>query len=118
MLDAVLAQVKNTAEAWRRDVKKRRAVSAVDPVADTMAYCADDLLSIVEQLSKDTEYLTPRQWAQQFPAGRRPSEQSVRNWLRTGELAGVMGSNGWVIRRGATRERRPVARRARRRLAA
>jgi hypothetical protein len=39
----VIDEVRKTIAAWRQVARDRRAVTVIDPVADTLLYCAKDL---------------------------------------------------------------------------
>lgn len=110
MIDAILSSVRGVATTWKDDVVKRRKLSRLDPVADTLDYCASELLAQLEQINADTEWLSAEAWAAQLPRRDRPSIQTVRRWCRTGRLRAEVGEHGeYRIRRDA----RPAQRRAR-----
>lgn len=102
MLALLFADLRQQATTWREEVARRRGRSAVDPVADAMESCAADLEARVELLARHTERVTPEQYGELH--GVRP--QSVRRWIRAGELEATRTGNGWEIPRDAVRTQR------------
>ena len=105
MIRAVFASFRAVAEGWQAEAARRRKISATDPVADSLAYCAGELLSQVAQLSSDTAWLSVADFAQLS----RVTPQTVRTWIRKGTLEAVATPGGWMIRREA-RHRAPLRR--------
>lgn len=105
MLELIFAQVEGVAKSWERDVEKRRLVTAVDPVADTIAYCASEVKKLVEQLKDDTQLLTPAEFAGLHGA----SQQTVTTWIRMGKIPARKTGRGWKIPRSAEPPRRRAA---------
>ena len=107
MLDAILSSIEHVAEGWSKEVSKRRRLTSVDPVADTLEYVAGELAAEVARLRDDCRALTPEQYAEAKGAG--VSAQTVRNWIRAGELDAVRGPRGWLIPAAAERRKKASA---------
>lgn len=104
MIDAIVETVKSAAESWGDEVSQRRRISRVDPVADAIEFCAQDLRERLARAQKASERLTPEQYAALPHVSVTP--QAVRGWCRRGELVGtVMTERGWMIPRDAKRIR-------------
>jgi hypothetical protein len=103
MLDVILADFRGKLGEMRAEVSRRRAVTAVDPVADTTEYWAGDLERMLNDMSRRYATVTPKEYAQIH--GGVPS--SVRRWCERGELAGAQqdATGQWRIPRGAIRRR-------------
>ena len=109
MLDVIFANDRKVAESWRREAAKRRRLSQVDPVADTLDYFASELLEQVRTYEQTSHWLTVAQYAQL----KLVTPQTVRNWIRRGELSAEPdGKGGWLIPRGAERARKRRSRSA------
>lgn len=103
MLDIIFAQIEAQVRSMDDEVKKRRRVTAVDPVADTTEYYAGEIRSLLDRLKKDTEMLSPRQFAQLH----RTTPQTVNAWCRAGKLEGVVpNGRSWLIPRTAQAPKR------------
>ena|SRR5690348_5482856 len=103
MLDVIFANDRKVAENWKKEAATRRRLSQVDPVADTLDYCASELLEQVRTYEQTSHWLTVAQYAQL----KLVTPQTVRNWIRRGELrAEDDGKGGWLIPRGAERTKR------------
>lgn len=86
------------------EVRRRRNVSTVDPVADGIAYAASELKTRVGTLIAPGRELTPAEWgAEQDPP---VVEQTVRNWIKAGELEARMTSHGYRVLATAVRAKR------------
>lgn len=107
MLDAVFARVQAVADGWAKEVAKRRRLTNVDPVADTLEYAAGELSAELEQLREDCRMLTPEQFAQLRAGGVTP--QAVRNWIKNGELEAYRTPRGWQIPAAAERRKKEHA---------
>jgi excisionase family DNA binding protein len=101
MIDAVFAQLRGVAEGWSREATRRRQISAVDPVADALTHCASELGEQLRQLDADTALLSVEDYA----AARHVTPQTVRAWIRHGELEAVRTERGYRIRRVARRRK-------------
>lgn len=102
MLDAILARFDRLAADWSKEVERRRRVTKADPVADTLDYVAGELTVELAQLREDCRTLTP----EQYGALKGVSAQSVRNWIRDGELEALRGARGWLIPAAAARRKK------------
>lgn len=92
------------AEKLEAEVHHRREVTAHDPVAAGIEWAAKRLRRAIVQLDNEHQFLTPAQWGAMQP--KRVPEQTVRRWIRNGELASVPGARGSLVPRGAQRLRR------------
>jgi hypothetical protein len=89
----VVSAVERTAKTWKEEADKRRRVSAVDPVADTLDYCAGELVARLQTLAVETAYESVDERARR----ERVTPQTVRNWIRAGQLAATDGPKGYLI---------------------
>lgn len=100
MRDAVAGTAESVAREWRDEAERRRALSKTDPVADTLAFCASELVarirsvSIVEQHSVSVE---------RYAEITNVTPQTVRQWCRRGLVPAQLGGRGWLIRMDAKR---------------
>jgi hypothetical protein len=97
MSDAAIATARSAASAWKADAGRRRMVSAQDPVADTLEYCAGDLIEKLRPLDAPDAVQTVEQYA----AAHDVSPQAVRKWIGNGRLDATMTAHGWRILRSA-----------------
>jgi len=99
-----LGHVRSVAKTWREEAVKRKGITRADPVADTLEYCASELEQRVGMLESDlaTEWLTVEEYAVREGVTR----QSVRAWIRAGELTAWRTAHGYEIPRDAERVRR------------
>jgi hypothetical protein len=103
MVELVFGQLREAVKDLRKDVAKRRRISATDQVADGIEYAAGEIDSIIVQLETDLEYVTPDVYAEMH--GVTP--QSVRTWIRIGQLEAIGDADtGYRIRRTAQRRRK------------
>lgn len=103
MLDVVIAQIRGLAQEWEADAKKQRRISLVNPVADTRAYDASELASLLDQIEKDTEQLTTAQFAKLH----KITPQTVTAWAREKKIPAIpRGARGYLIPRSAIPPRR------------
>lgn len=101
MSDVALAAARTVAATWEEEAAKRRAISRHDPVADTLSYCAADL---VEQL-RVVDAPGAMRTVEQFATDACVTPQCVRNWINRGELTAMRTPHGWRIPRTASRRR-------------
>jgi hypothetical protein len=101
-----IVDVVRTAVADLKDeAARRRKITRVDPVADTLEHVASDLLDRLKQAELAHERLTPEQYAA-LPQAGGAAVQTVRKWCRLGRIPGAeLTDSGWRIPRGATRVR-------------
>lgn len=98
MLDVVLTQIRGVARGWQREAADMKRITPTNPVADTTEYRASELLSVVEQIEKDTQLLTTAQFAKLH----RKTPQTVTGWVRDKKVPGIPGPNGgYLIPRSA-----------------
>lgn len=102
MADAVVDAVERAARSWRHEAEERRRISKSDPVADTLDYCAGELAARVRAAAAEAQLETVEQRAKR--EGVTP--QTVREWIRTNQLAAQHGPKGYRIPRDAARVRR------------
>jgi excisionase family DNA binding protein len=102
VIDVLFAQLRGVAEGWSREAARRRQISAVDPVADALSHCASELGEQLRQLDTDTAYLSVEDYART----QRVTPQTVRNWIRHGDLEAIRTERGvYRIRRDQRRRK-------------
>ena len=111
MLQALLAEVRALGNDWRADAKRIKQLSPSSEVASTLEGVAEELDRLVLHLESGTKYLTVQGYAEMH--GVTP--QTVRNWIRTGQLTTVNGTQGRnrLIRMDTTRHKSHWGRRDR-----
>jgi hypothetical protein len=87
-----------------QEVGHRREIAEHDPVAAGIEWAARRLRAAIAVLDNDMQFLTPAQWGAMQP--KRIPEQTVRRWIRHGELEAIEGARGSLVPRGAKRIRR------------
>lgn len=93
------------ADAWEAEAAAResRAPGVPDPVAASMRTQAADLRAKIEEVERESAYLTVPEYA----ARHDVSEQSVRRWCLAGELNAERSLGGdWRIPQNALRRAR------------
>lgn len=103
MTDVVVSAVVGVTRTWADEAKKRRAISKTDPVADTLEYCAGELESRLRAVQDDNR-LSVEQYAKLPHVDVTP--QTVRGWIRTGQLQALDTPKGYRIAPDAKRLRR------------
>lgn len=78
---------------WRAEAKRHRAITEVNPVADTIDYCAAEFEAALQDAQRADAYLT----VEEFAARKRTSPQTVRAWCRTGKIRAERTPSGWLI---------------------
>jgi len=102
MIDEAFAQLRGVANGWAQEAARRREISGVDPVADTLTHCASELEELVRELDADLAMISVEDYAR----AHHVTPQTVRNWIRDGELPAVQTERGhWRIRRDARRKK-------------
>ena len=104
MTDVVVSTVEGVTRTWVDEAKKRRRISDVDPIADTLEYCAGEIVSRVKEVQLNTPGLTPEQYAKLPHVG--VTAQTVRHWIRTRQLLAMETPKGYRISPEAKRMRR------------
>ncbi len=103
MIHELLASFGALGKAWREEATRRRKLTPNDAGADTLDYCAAEMARHVELQRAGTHRLTVEQYA----ALKGVSEQTVRNWIRRGELEAEPGARGgYAVSPLAERKRR------------
>lgn len=102
-MDPIVLPFVNAARSWKEEAKKRRAISATDPVADTLEYCAGELAARLQEAEQTTQGLTVEEYARLDHV--RVTPQTVRTWIRRGQLAAIDTPTGYRIARDAKRVR-------------
>jgi hypothetical protein len=103
MTDA-LKDVIAIAGTWRTEAAERRRISALDPVADTLEYCAAELQLRAREIEHATEEITPEQYAR----ANDVTVQTVRTWIRQGQLKARETPKGYRIAKDAKRAPTPL----------
>lgn len=103
MTDVVVSAVQGVTRTWRDEAEKRRRISKADPIADTLDYCAGEIASRIKAVQVDNR-LTVEQYAKLPHVG--VTAQTVRTWIRTGQLQAVDTARGYRIAADAKRLRR------------
>ncbi len=85
------------------EVLSRREVAPHDPVAAGIDWAAQRLRRAIAALNNDMHLLTPEQWGAMQP--KRVPPQTVRRWIRLGEIDSVDGARGSLIPKDAQRRR-------------
>lgn len=96
------AQLVQLADGWEQEATRRRQLSAHDPLADVLGYCASELRDRLQEIVSDTHFLTPEEYA----AEHGVTPQTVRAWIRATQLEAVRTGTGWRIPRSASRRPR------------
>lgn len=102
MADVMVGAIEGVTRSWRQEAEERRRISKSDPVADTLDYCAGELAARLRALAVESETETVEQRA----ARDGVTPQTVRAWIRTGQLPAGNGPKGYLIPKSAERVRR------------
>jgi hypothetical protein len=90
MLQAILAEIRALGNEWRADAKRIKQLSYASEIASTLEGVAAELERLVLHLESGTKYLTVAEYARLHAV----TPQSVRTWIRTGQLTVVNGTQG------------------------
>lgn len=93
MTSPVVSAVAGVARSWTEEASERRRISKVDPIADTLEYCAGELAKRLETVGDESKFLA----VAQFAARENVTEQTVRNWIRSERIAAIDTPNGYKI---------------------
>lgn len=105
MIELVRARLERLEVEWEnRAVLLERHGAGM--VAATLRQAQQDLSDAVNQLDRETAYLTVEQYA----AAHAVAPDTVRRWIRAGQLAATKGATGYQIQRTAVRRKAPRAR--------
>jgi excisionase family DNA binding protein len=101
MTDAGISALRTLAREMEEEAKSRRKLTptAPDAVAEACDYWAGRAATRAEELEREGATLTPAQ----FAALHNVTEQTVRNWIRRGELTAEPTASGYRIARSAVR---------------
>ena len=89
----VVSAVAGVARSWSQEAEERRRISKIDPIADTLDYCAGELAARLKAVEETTKFLT----VAQFAARESVTEQTVRNWIRAARITAIVTPNGYKI---------------------
>jgi len=113
MIDAVVGGLRGLVNEWNIEVENRRAITAVDPIADDAAYRARQLAERLDSIEAATKMMTPAQ----FAALHRTTSQTVTAWCRTAKIKCTPNGRSYLIpvdtvppRSRSTRGRKRAAR--------
>lgn len=98
----VVVAVERAAKSWTKEAEERRKISKADPVADTLDYCASELAARLRSIESAAQFDSVEERARRD--GVTP--QTVRIWIRTGQLTAEDGAKGYKIPRDAKRVQR------------
>lgn len=102
MTDIIESTVRSAVKDYKDEASRRREISKVDPVADAIDYIAGDLVQRIENARiADGEWLTAKEYGAQPDVHR--TEQTIRAWIRAGQLPAKMTPNGYLVRKGEQR---------------
>lgn len=93
MKRGAMAPLEQLASGWISEVKRRRQFTAVDPVADTLEYCAGELNERIRLASFAQAEVT----VDQFAELHRVLPATVRRWCRQNRLGARLTPGGYVI---------------------
>lgn len=97
-------ELEEGARQLEAEVSRRRTMSVTDPVADGISYAVSEFRARMGTLLAPGRELTPAQWgAEQDPP---VVEQTVRNWMKHGEIEYREGPRGALILATAVRQKR------------
>jgi hypothetical protein len=102
MPDPVVGAVEGVAKTWRKEAEERRRISKSDPIADTLDYCAGELAARLRAIAADAQLESVEQRAKREGV----TVQTIREWIRTGQLGAQHGPKGYRIPRDSVRIRR------------
>jgi hypothetical protein len=85
----------NRLAAWDAEVARRRAIAPHDPVADGIAWAAEEVRATLDESQNDHRLLTPFAWGRmQSPP---VTAQTVTRWIRNGELPATKRGRSYVL---------------------
>ena len=98
----VVMAAEGAAKSWSKEAEDRRKISKTDPIADTLDYCASELAARIRAVQSVDEFESVEERAKRDHV----TPQTVRIWIRTGQLSAEDGPKGYRIPRDAKRIRR------------
>jgi hypothetical protein len=94
--------IERVTKSWRQEAEERRRISRVDPIADTLDYCAGEIAARLRSIVVESNTESVEERAQR----ERVTPQTVRIWIRTNQLPAEHGAKGYRIPRDAVRARK------------
>ncbi len=101
-------ELEKTCETLESDVAARKTVSQADAVADGIQFAVRAVRSALERIGAPGRMLSPALWGAQQASP--VDEQTVRRYIKRGELEARQGARGFEIPVGAQRIRQHEAR--------
>ncbi len=96
-----LREIETGLDQLAEECRRRKGISQVDPVADGIAYATGEIRTRLLALAAPGQELSPAEWgAEQDPP---VTEQTVRNWIRAGELPARKSAKGSLVAANAVR---------------
>lgn len=92
------------ARDWKADAERRSRVSKLDPIADTLTYCANRITAELKALETVEQRLTVDEYAKR----ERVTPQTVRNWIRNNRLPAIETTKGYLISPDSRAVRAPI----------
>lgn len=106
MYRSIEKKLREAVEQLRGEAKHRQETTPSDVAAEAFATSARIVESALNEAMRETEKLTPAQYAELHNC----TAQSVTRWIRVGELEAEDTPNGYLIARDAKRvEKRKTA---------
>jgi hypothetical protein len=99
MYRSIEKKLREAVEQLRGEAKHRQETTPSDVAAEAFATSARIVETALNEAMRDTETLTPTEYAQLHNV----TPQSVTLWIRKGELEAERTPNGWLISRDAKR---------------
>ena len=93
MIDAVIGELRGLVTDWNDEVKHRRTITSVDPVADDTAFRAQQLKERLDAIESQTKTLTPSQ----FATLHHTTAQTVTAWCRQGKIPCTPNGRSYLI---------------------
>lgn len=97
-------EIEKTCELMEADIASRKAVSQADAVADGISFAVRAVRGTLQRIGAPGRMLSPALWGAQQASP--VDEQTVRRYIKRGELEARQGARGWEIPVGAQRIRR------------
>lgn len=93
MIQELLSDFGDISKTWREEATRRRRVTAADPGADTLDFCATELEKKVAEVRASTVRLSVAEYAEL----KNVSDQTIVNWIHRGWLKAERGTKGFLI---------------------
>ena len=101
-------RIRTAISAVRETAKARQEITPSDVAPEAMYFAANAIERALNEALRDTEMLTPTQYAQLHNI----TPQTVTRWIRIGKLAAEVTANGYLIARDAETIDEPVRRKS------